>query len=149
MRWRRESIECNTTLSGERFLRPDGSEVSAVNSSVDGSNIPEEERSPLEDDPEGGTVLAGGAELSEVESLVLVAVVAVSVELVSTEVFPEPVSVELPTELVAVAVSVELVVVELSEELIMSEDVELVRLVQLWIDVVLERSVVFRLDIRP
>lgn len=148
------SIECNTTLSTEHFLRPDGSEVSAVNSSVDGSNIPEEEPSPPEDNPEGGAVLAGGAELSEVESLVLVAVVGVSVvfvcveevsvepvsvevsvelvsvevELVSMEVSPEPVSVELPAGLVAVAVSVELVVLELFKELVLSEDVELVRL---------------------
>ena len=59
-RRRRRSIESNTTLSGERFLRPDGSEVSAVNSPVDGSNIPEEEPSPPGDDPEGGAALAGG-----------------------------------------------------------------------------------------
>jgi hypothetical protein len=43
--------------------------VSAVNSPVDGSNIPEEESSPPEDDPEGGAVLAAGAKLSEVELL--------------------------------------------------------------------------------
>jgi len=118
VRWRRGSIECNTTLRGERFLRPDGSEVSAVNPPVDGSNIPEEEPSPSEDDPEGGAVPAGGT-----ESLVLVAVVVVSVvfvsveevsaELVSVEVSAEPVPVELPAELLAV--SVEVVVVELSE----------------------------------
>jgi hypothetical protein len=40
------------------------------------------------------------------------------------------------------------VVVELSEELVVSEDVELVRLVQVLIDVALKRSVAFRLDIR-
>jgi hypothetical protein len=154
LRWRRESIEFNTILSEERFLRPDGSEVSAVNSPVDGSIIPEEELSPLEDDP----VLAGGAELSEFESLVLVVVVAESVafvsveegsvELVSVEVSSEPVSVELSAGPVAVAESVELVVVELSEELVVLEDVEL-GLVQLLIDVALERSVSFRLEIRP
>lgn len=103
-------------------------------------------------------MVAGGAELSEVESLVLVAVVAVSVEsvsvgevsveLVSVEASPEPVSVELPAELVSVAVPVELMVVGLSEEPVVSEDVELVRLVQLSLDVALERSVPFRLDIR-
>jgi hypothetical protein len=82
--------------------------VSAVNPPVDGSNIPEEPSSP-EGDPEGGVGLAGGAELSEVESLVLVAVVAVSVvfvsveevsvELVSVEDSPaEPVSVEIPAK---------------------------------------------------
>jgi hypothetical protein len=118
--------------------------VSAVNSPVDGSVIPEEELSPLEDDP----VLTGGAELSEFESLVLVVVVAESVELVSVEVSSEPVSVELSAGPVAVAESVELVVVELSEELVVSEDVEL-GLVQLLIDVALERSVSFRLEIRP
>ena len=79
MRWRRRSIKRNTTLSGDRFLHPDGSEVSAVNSPVDGSNLPEEGSSYSEDDPEGGAVLGGGVELSEVESLVLVAVVAASV----------------------------------------------------------------------
>jgi len=58
------------------------------------------------------------------------------------------VSVELPAELVAVAISVD---VELSEELVVSEDVELVRLVQLSIDVdvTFERSVSFRLAMRP
>lgn len=57
-------------------------------------------------------------------------------------------SVELPAELVAVAISVD---VELSEELVVSEDVELVRLVQLSIDVdvTFERSVSFRLAMRP
>jgi hypothetical protein len=65
-----------TTLSGERFLDPDGSEVSVVNSPADGSNTPEEEPSLPEDDPESGAVLAGGAELSKVESLVLVGGVA-------------------------------------------------------------------------
>lgn len=64
LRLKRGRIECNTTLSRERFLRPDGSEVSAVNSPVDGSNIPEEVPSSPEDDPEGGAVLAGGAALS-------------------------------------------------------------------------------------
>lgn len=113
LRWRRRSIKRNTTLNGDRFLHPDGSEVSAVNSPVDGSNIPEEGPSSPEDDPEGGALLGGGAELSEVESLVLVAVVAVSVGFVSVE-----------------DVSVELVSV------------------QLLIDVALERSVSFRLDIR-
>lgn len=112
----RGSIKCNTTLSGERFLRPDGSEVSAVNSPVDGSNVPEESLVRV--------------------AVVFVSVEEVSVELVSVEVSPEPVSVESPAELVAVAV--ELVVVELSEELVVSEDVELVRLVRLLIDVALE-----------
>jgi len=58
------------------------------------------------------------------------------------------VSVELPAELVAVAISVD---VELSEELVVSEDVESVRLVQLSIDVdvTFERSVSFRLAMRP
>lgn len=59
--------------------------MSAVNSPIDRSNIPEGEPSPPEDDPEGGAVLAGGAELSEVESLVLVTVAAVSVAFVSVE----------------------------------------------------------------
>jgi len=142
--------------------------VLAVNSPVDGSNIPEEVPLSPEVDPEGGAVLAGGAELSEVEPLVLAAAIAVSVvpasieeevsvelasvgvspEPVSVEVSPEPASVELPAELVAVAISVGLVVVELTKELVGSEDVELVKLVQLLIDVALERSVPFRLDIR-
>lgn len=145
---RRGSIECNTTLTRERFLRPDGSEVLAVNSPVDGSNVPEEP-SPAADDPEGGAVLARGAELSEVE-LVLATVVAVlvefvsveeeSVELMSVELFPEPMPVEL---------SAEGVVVELSDELVGSEDVELVWLVQLLADATLERSVPFMLDRRP
>ena len=80
-------------------------------------------------------------------SVVFVSVDEVSVELVSV-VSPEPLSAELPAELVAVALFVELVVVELSEELIVSEGVELVRSVQLLIDVALKTSVPFRPDIR-
>jgi hypothetical protein len=144
----------HNSLSGERF--PDGSEVSAVNSPVDGSNIPEEEPSPPEDDPEGGTVLVGGAELSEVASPVPVAVVVsvafvsveeVFVELISVEVSSEALSVELPAELVAVAVSVELVVRTGRTTSIGRHRVGQVG--SILIDVALERSVSFRLDIRP
>jgi hypothetical protein len=66
-------MQCNTTLSAENASYADGSGVSDMNSPVDGSSIPEEP-SPPEDDPEGEAVLAGGAELSEVALLVLVAV---------------------------------------------------------------------------
>jgi hypothetical protein len=75
-------------------------------------------------------VSVGGAELSEVESLVLVAV-EVSVGLVAVAVSVGLESVEVSVELAAVAVSVVLVSVELSEELVGSVDVELVRFVQL------------------
>lgn len=66
----------------------------------------------------------------------------------SVEISLEPVSVGLPAELVGIAVSVVPVVVGLSEE---PEDVESVRSVQLLIDIAfaLERSVTFRLNIRP
>ena len=70
---------CATTGRSERGTLS-GSKAPVLNSPVlDGSNIPEEEPSPPEDDPEGGAVLTGGAELSKVESLVFMAVVAVSV----------------------------------------------------------------------
>jgi hypothetical protein len=106
-----------------------------------GSGVPEEP-SPPEDESEGGAVLAGGGAVS----VELVSVEVLSVEPVSVEVSAELVSVEVSAELVAVAVAVELrVVVELSEDPVVSVDVELVRLVQLEIEVTLERSVPFRL----
>jgi hypothetical protein len=158
--WRRRgSNECNTTPGVERFLRPDGSVVLAVNWPEDGSDVPEEPPtpfpvssppSPAEDD----SVLAGGAEElvsvgeaepSEVVPLVAAAVEA-AVELVAVAEYVKLESVEVSVELASVAVDV-LVLVELSEELLASVDVELAVLVQL--DTILLISVSLRPERSP
>ena len=123
----------------ERFRRrPCGSVVLAENWPVAGSNIPEEPTSVGE---EAGEVLVGGS-----EELVAVGWAELSVDWVELSVGWAELSV-----LVEVSGGKELVVSEGGVSVEFDRDVELVKVVQLYVDVRfrLDKSVPFMLAIRP